>query len=207
VQQAESLRDQARALLAATDGEQIGRLGKDLAELQQQFRALQLPPGVQQRLAKEFQELEQQARDLALETRGRQEHAGWTDLLEKINACAGKKADAETAAGLWQEPGDLPPGIDAQALEAFWQQGPSDGDEEQLREACIALEILAGIDSPAADKKARMNYQMRRLAAGMGRRNDQPEPTLAERINALIALRPTAEWAARFCATLEKISK
>jgi len=207
VKQAESLRDQARALLAAQDDERIGRLGKDLADLQQQFRALELPPGVQQRLAKEFQMLQQQARDLALEIHGRQEQAGWTRLLEKICACAGKFEDEETAAGLWHKSGDLPKGIDAEVLEAFWQQGPSDSVAEQLREACIALEILAGIDSPAADKKARMNYQMRRLAAGMGRRNDQPEPALEERINAFIALRPAAEWAARFCATLEKIRK
>lgn len=207
VQQAESLRDQARALLAAQDDEGIGRLGKDLAELQQQFRALELPPGVQQRLAKEFYSMEQRARDLALEIRGRQEQAGWNRLLEKINACALKTADEETAAGLWHKSGDLPKGIDTEALEAFWQQGPSDGDEEPLREACIALEILAGIDSPVADKKARMNYQMRRLAAGMGRRGNQPEPALEERINALIALRPSVEWAARFCATLEKIRK
>ncbi len=207
VQQAESLRDQARALLTTRDEEHISHLGKDLAELQQQFRALELPPGLQQRLAKEFHAMEQRVRDLALEIRGRQEQAGWTRLLEKINACAVKTADEETAAGLWHKPGDLPEGIDAQALETFWQQGPSDGGEEQLREACIALEILAGIDSPAADKKARMNYQMRRLAAGMGRRNNQPEPALEERINAFITLRPVAGWAARFCATLEKIQK
>ncbi len=207
MKQAESLRDQARALLAAQDDEHSGQPGKTLAELQQQLRAIELPPGVHQRLAKEFQAMEQQARDLALEIRGRQEQAGWTRLLEKINACAGKNADEATTAGLWQESADLPKGIDAQALQAFWQQGPCDGVEEQLRDACIALEILGEIESPAADKKARMNYQMRRLAAGMGRRNDQPEPTLEERINAVIALRPAAGWAARFCATLEKIRK
>jgi len=81
-----------------------------------------------------------------------QEQAQWQHLLEKIKACALKSTDEDTATSLWAKEGELPKGIDAQALESFWRQGPDEGNEEQLREACIAPEIHGEIESPAEDK-------------------------------------------------------
>jgi hypothetical protein len=74
-----------------------------------------------------------------------------------------------------------------------------------LREACIALEILGEIESPAEDKKARMNYQMKRLVEGMGGQQVQAENALQVCINDFIALYPSSGWAERFCAGVEKI--
>ncbi len=187
VEQAEALRDQARALLASKDDEQGLQLNKDLSALKHQLREIELPQPVQQRLARDFQAMETQARDIALEIRRRQEQASWTCLQQKITACAQKAGDAEADASLLQ---GLPKGIDTAALAAFWQQGPSAQNEEQLREACIALEVAAEVESPAADKAARMNYQMRRLAAGMGRRNEEPEPSLEDRIECIPGAAP-----------------
>jgi len=205
VKQAESLRDQARALLAAQDEQQDPQLHKTLSELKQELNRIELPARVQQRLGKDFQSIEKQVRDAAVEIRRRREQASWVRLREKIIACALQPADEGGATNMWQGSSDLPKGVDAAALESFWQQGPGDAAEGQLREACIGLEIFGAIDSPAEDKEARLKYQMQRLVAGMGRRGDLAEPSLEDRINALIALRPAAQWAQRFCAALEKI--
>ena len=205
VKQAESLRDQARALLDSDDDEERLHLKKQLSELKQQFREIELPGGVQQRLGKDFQNIESQARGVVNDIRARQEQAQWHYLLEKIKACAQKSTDEDTAVSLWAKQGELPKGIDAQALESFWHQGPGEGNEEQLREACIALEILGEIESPAEDKKARMNYQMKRLVEGMGSQQAQPENALQVSINDFIALYPSSGWTERFCAGVEKI--
>jgi len=204
VKQAEALRDQARALLNSDDDEQRLHLRKGLSELKQQFREIELPRGVQQRLGKDFQNIESQARDVVNDIRARQEQAQWQNLLEKIKACALKTTDEDTATSLWANEGGLPKGIDTQALESFWNQGPSEGKEEQLREACIALEIHGEIESPAGDKKARMAYQMKRLVEGMGSHQAQPEHTLQDSINDFIALHPSSDWSERFCSVVEK---
>jgi exonuclease SbcC len=204
VKQAESLRDQARALLNSDDDEKRLHLKKELSELKQQFREIELPRNIQQRLGKDFLEIESQARNVVSDIRVRQEQAAWQRLQEKIKACALKATDEKTASQLWQQAAGLPKGIDAEALEAFWQQGPGNIDDEQLREACIALEILGGIDSPEEDKKARMNYQMRQLVEGMGNRKALSEQSLLNSINDFVALRPSNNWAERFCAGVGK---
>ncbi len=203
IKHAESLRDQARALLES-DGEDRLHLMKALSELKQQYLRIELPRGVQQRLGKDLQNIESQARDIVNAIRARQVQAQWQSLLQKIKACALKTTDADTAASLWTSAGELPKGIDTQALESFWQQGPSAGKEEQLREACIALEILGKIESPDEDKKARMNYQMKRLVEGMGSQLAPPEHALQDSINDFIALHPSSGWAERFCSGVEK---
>ncbi len=203
VKQAESLRDRARVLLNSDDEQRL-HLKKDLAELKQQLREIELPRGVQQRLGKDFQNIESQARDVVNEIRARQEQAQWQNLLEKIKACALKSTDEDKATSIWTKEGDLPKDIDAQALESFWRQGPGEGNEEQLREACIALEIHGEIESPAEDKKARMAYQMKRLVEGMGSHQAQPEHTLQDSINNFITLHPSSDWAERFCSGVEK---
>jgi hypothetical protein len=202
VKQAESLRDEARGLLAAQVDEQDLNLHKALAERKQQINQLALPPAVQQRLLKDFQAMEHQARDSAAAFRSRQEAASWSHLQEKMLACALKNDDAGQATGLWQKTGALPKGIDAGALDAWWQQGPSSGMDEPLREACIALEVLSEVESPAAEKKARMDYQMRRLAASMRGEKTVPGQARLNCINEFIALRPSSAWLDRFCSVL-----
>lgn len=207
VKEAESLCDQARGLLAAPGDGQLLNLHKELAELKQQFRQLALPPAVEQRLLKDFQAMEHQARDSAAAFRLGQEAASWNHLQEKMRACTLKNSDAVQATALWQKAGTLPKGINASTLAAFWQQGPCVGMDEQQREACIALEVLAEVESPAEDKKARMNYQMRRLAAGM--RGEKPVPGQARLgcINEFIALRPSENWLDRFFSVLNPAKK
>ena len=65
------------------------------------------------------------------------------------------------------------------------------------------MEILAGVDSPTEDKKARMAYQMQRLVEGMGSGQGDPQQRLLEQVNEFIAMRPPAAWVERFCAGVE----
>jgi len=202
VKEAESLRDQARALLNSKHDDQLNRT---LSGLKQKFLEIGLPAGVQSRLSRDFQAIEKEARGLAQELRRKEEQACWTSLLDKISACALKSSDEAAAGAMWETAGEVPRGIDAEALEQFWQQGPAAGAEGQWRDACIALEILGEIESPPEDKKARMNYQMQRLVTAMGRGSGQPEPSLEEHINGLIGLRPSRQWAERYCSALRQI--
>ncbi len=204
VKQAESLRDQARDLLNSDDDARRLHLKKDLSELKQQFHEIDLPHGVRQRLGKDFQNIESQARNVVNDIRTRQEQAQWQHLLERIRACAAKTTDVDAATTLWAQEVNLPKGIDKQALESFWQDGPSEGNEEQWLEACIALEIFGGIESPVEDKEARMNYQMKRLLEGIGSQQTPAEDALQVSINHFVALHPPSHWTERFCAGVEK---
>ncbi|MBV1932532.1 MAG: DUF349 domain-containing protein [Porticoccaceae bacterium] len=205
VTQAETLLAQAHTLLNSDDDDQRLRLKKDLAELSQQFYNIELPDKVRQRLSKDFNDLGNKAEVVIKQIRAKREQANWDYLSEKIRACTLKNTDPDTANELWQQQGELPKGIDKKSLEIFWQQGPSSDSDEQLREACIALEIFGELESPAEDKTARMNYQMQRLVKGAGKQTGQATQTLQSNINDFIGLRPASDWAQRFCLNLEKI--
>ena len=102
--------------------------------------------------------------------------------------------------------GDIPKGIETEALEAWWEQGSDEKrPENDLLDACIGIEILASVDSPAKDKKARMAYQMQRLVEGMGSGQGDSQQRLLEQVNGFIAMRPPREWVERFCAGVEAV--
>jgi exonuclease SbcC len=139
----------------------------------------------------------------AAKLRALKEQQRWPNLLEKMRACAMKTSDEKQATELWEKESDLPRGIDTEALAAWWEQGPDDKClEDNLHQACIGIEILAGVDSPPEDKKARMAYQMQRLVEGMGSAAalGSQEDRLLEQVNNFIAMRPTGEWVERFCS-------
>jgi hypothetical protein len=127
----------------------------------------------------------------------------WQHLFARMRACAVRSADPEEAGRLWEADGGIPTGVDAGALESLWQDGPGDEPEEALREACIALEVLAGVDSPAEDKDARMAYQMQRLVEGMGSQQADDRQRLIDGINAFLGMRPSGEWLERYCRGLQ----
>jgi len=139
----------------------------------------------------------------AAKQRALKEQQRWPTLLEKMQACALKAADEAEATKLWEKEGDLPRGIDTEALAAWWKKGPDKKlTENDARQACIGIEILAGVDSPPEDKQARMAYQMQRLVEGMGSAGalGNKEEQLVEQVNSFMAMRPTAEWVERFCS-------
>jgi len=146
----------------------------------------------------------ERARTEAAAERKRHAEEQWQRLLNRMQACALKTEDPDQASTLWGEDADLPKGIDAEALDAWWQGGPGEAAPEDLRTACIAMEVLAGIESPPEEKQARMAYQMQRLAEGMGRGQESSRERLLSLINQFSALRPSAAWTSRFCAGAKK---
>ena len=167
----------------------FARLGEERQQRNAEARAR-----AEQRQANERDRAEQAAQ------RKRQEQEQWQRLLDRMQACALKAAQPEQALALWEGEQDLPKGIDPSALDAWWDQGATEADGDRLRTACIALEVLAGVDSPAEDKQARMAYQMQRLVEGMGGGQADNRERLLDQINQFIAMRPPAEWVGRFCS-------
>jgi hypothetical protein len=167
----------------------FARLGEERQQRNAEARAR-----AEQRQATERSRAEQAAQ------RKRQEQERWQRLLDRMQACALKAEQPEQALALWEGEQDVPRGIDPSALDAWWDQGAAEGDPEALRTACIALEVLAGVDSPPEEKQARMAYQMQRLVEGMGGGLADDGERLLEQINRFIAMRPEAEWVGRFCS-------
>lgn len=149
-------------------------------------------------------QVQERARAEQVAERRRLEQERWQRLLDRMQACGLKPSDPGQAIALWGEDEDVPKGIAGAALQAWWQDGPEEADADTLREACIALEVLAGIESPPEEKQARMAYQMKRLVEGMGSGPGDSRERLLEAINCFIALRPPGEWVGRFCRGLEK---
>jgi len=137
----------------------------------------------------------EQARQRALKEQQR-----WPNLLDKLRACAIRVQDEEQAKALWEKEEDIPKGIDASALETYWEKGPDDKlPDDESRQACIAMEVFLSLDSPPEDKEARMAYQMSRLLEGLGSQQDDRDQQLLQQVNNFIALRPQAAWLERFC--------
>lgn len=166
----------------------FARLGEERQQRNSAVRAK-----AEQRQANERARAEQAAE------RKRREQQQWQCLLDRMQACALKAEKPDQASALWEGEESPPRGIDAAALDAWWDQGPDAGDEDRLRTACIAIEVLAGVESPSADKQARMAYQMQRLVEGMGSGPADSRELLLDQINQFIALRPQAKWVGRFC--------
>ena len=132
--------------------------------------------------------------------RALKEQQRWPHLLELFQACVIKAEDDKKATEVWEKEGDIPTGVDKIALKAWWDSGPDDKlTEDVQREACIAMEILLGVDSPVEDKEARMAYQMKRLLEGLGSQQGEHQERLIQQVNEFIAMRPQAVWLDRFC--------
>jgi hypothetical protein len=210
---------QARAFVELED---LGEAIQGAKSIQREWKDVGITPvQVDRRLWKEFRKAcdgvfarldeqrehrnaEAKERARQAEDRKRKLAERWPRLLNRMQACALKAADEEKASKLWGEEGDLPKGIDQAALEAWWEDCAVDnGSEDDLRESCIALEILLGLDSPPEDKDVRMAYQMQRLVEGMGSRQADSGQRKLELINEFIVKRPSAQWVERFCNNLE----
>lgn len=205
VQQAEALRDQAKALLANPEDSSIAQLPRSIAELKAEILAIDLPPPVQQGLNKQLQVLEAQARDLVKQARQQQEQQAWAQLADRMLDSSKTQPESQPEAVPEDAWDNLPKGIDSGILREFSEKGPAAGNDEKCREACIALEVFGEIESPVEDKQARMNYQLGRLTQGLGKQVLEPEEELLGHINAFIAVRPTTPWVKRFCSSLQQI--
>ncbi len=146
---------------------------------------------------------EEQVRSERVERKKRDRQERWQRLLRQMEACAFRTEDEARAIELWGDGNELPDGIDGEALAAWWQQGSADDDPEGPRQACIGLEVLAGIDSPPEEKQARMAFLMQRLVEGMGAEHIDDHERLRTLVNQFIGLRPPREWVQRFAGSIE----
>lgn len=174
----------------------FARLGEEREQRNADHRAR-----IEERRAAEKARAEQAA------ARKRQKQERWQRLLDRLQACAIKADDSAKAESLWGEEEDLPKGIDTGALEAWWNDGAGGSDEAACREGCIALEVLAGRESPPEDKEARMAYQMKRLVEGMGGQHENDRQRLLDIVNGYIELRPAGGTVSRFCEGLTAAAK
>lgn len=202
ISEAEELIKKGRALIA----EGNPHLKKELGELHAALRAIDLPGRIRTQLNRQFSELENEVRNQAAAERKLKEQRGWDMLTQCIRASAVNSADSDEAN--WQDLEQLPRGIDVPVLETFRAEGPGDISEDELREACIALEVLFEKDSPAEDKQARMAYQMKRLVEGMGGQQAvNADEQLLDAINRFMQMKPGPEWAERFCGTVDSVKR
>ncbi len=220
--QADLILQQAKAALDQGDEEERIHLSSKLAELRQTLDALGLPEYSLKRYSGRFHTLEDKAQEIIGGIRSRQRQERWQGLAKRMLGCSYKSADEKKAAALWDQNEKLPRGVDAQVLEGFWEQGPNNDPKkdpkkdakkdatEASRDLCIAMEILLGLESPVADRQARMDFQVRRMQEeGLGgavleQPGDQLDSVL-DLINRFIALRPAPQMAERFCACLASI--
>jgi exonuclease SbcC len=203
IEQANGLLEQARTLLDSDDKQRL-HLKRDLTALRSELHGIDLPRSVQQQLVKKLADMEREANSIVRDIRARQEKDRWQHLLQRMKACSLKVLDEKQALTLWEQDSDIPKGIETAALDDYWQQGPGEIPDAEQQEACIALEIHIGIDSPPEDKDARMAYQMKRLVEGMGSGQTDDAQRLLELINEFIVMRPSSERLERFSQGLEK---
>lgn len=190
------LRDQLAAILAES-GELITQQGK-VQGLVEQWGEIDRPEreiqGAFQRLLEDYrQQLENERRQKEQQERERL----WSksQLLHDIaQAQHERRADAKFGARIkaaW--PAESSDASDEQTLDdcfETWLQNPAatyaeddaEAMSERARLLCIRLEFLAGLPSPEADAKLRMQYQVDRLAqsmAGSGERQSAAQEARA----------------------------
>ena len=179
----EALAGQAEQLAEVDDAELDQAEGR-MKALRSEWEAAGRRPGhLSERFEKAERAVEKRLRD--------RRHAAQRQALEQLDQLAGavqsawqERQSGQTPAIEMPEPG--PDGESASALraaaqmladpdvatESIAEQASENG--HQARQVIIEMEFLAGLDSPAEDRQARMNFQVERLAQRMSERGDAP---------------------------------
>jgi hypothetical protein len=187
----------ARAVALCEEAEQLadgheadpGSLAKRLAELGDEFDALELPRSAARDLRRRFSRAQERGEALVRRARARAIRDGWVRALDagdRVRACVSAAA-RELAADEYQPlrvaAAESVAALDAPQLRAVRatlerqleaatsgasRHDPAAG-EEALRTICVRAELLAGLDTPPEDAERRREHQMRRLVEAMGR--------------------------------------
>jgi len=169
------------------------------------FHNLQLPKGPYQKLRKRLETAQQAQQQLLNDEKVKAAQQSWLALADKLKAIALKSSNADQADSLWSQEAKLPKSIDQNLLTQNWENTPAMGSEEEIRKACINLEILAEANSPEEDKTLRMELQVQRLAAGLGQQGSIIEQ-LNQQLANWLSLNPGIEWTERFNQSLLKLA-
>ena len=181
VSKAEALVSNAEAAVANDDMTLIKQARTDID-------AMELPKGAHIRLTRALGEFEQQIqarKHAAVEAKAK---GRWDTLQAALLNSVSEGSEAP-------QQGDLPNGIDATW---FTQDKSADVSASEL---CIAMEILADVESPESDKQARMSVQVKRLAEGLGKGRSKDEER-SELVKQWLTADADKELAERFVKAL-----
>ncbi len=149
------------------------------------LRDADLPKSAQQRLLKAISDVEKQLNAKANAEAEAAAKARWTDLIAALRQ---GKAAAEVNAS------ELPANVAVR-----WNEEHAGADATEL---CIAMEILAGVDTPDAEQTRRMELQVQRLAQGLGKGLSKDDE-VASLISQLFHTDATDSQRERFIKALE----
>jgi len=210
IEQAEAIVINAEAIVAEM-GNEIKAEQKDaLQQCQSDFAELSLPKAVYAKLRKRLSDAQQQQEESISQAKLAKKQQAWITLTDKLSAISLKAQDADKATALYQPDESefkLPQGIDKALLVSKWQtEGSAQSSVEALRDGCIGLEIIAGLDSPADDQQARMAFQVKRLAQGLGQAGSLQQQ-ISDSVSQWLALSADESWQQRYNQALLAAAK
>ncbi len=210
IEQAEAIVINAEAIVAEM-GNEIKAEQKDaLQQCLSDFAELSLPKAVYAKLRKRLSDAQQQQEESISQAKLAKKQQAWITLTDKLSAISLKAQDADKAAALYQPDESefkLPQGIDKALLVSKWQtEGSAQSSVEALRDGCIGLEIIAGLDSPADDQQARMAFQVKRLAQGLGQAGSLQQQ-ISDSVSQWLALSADESWQQRYNQALLAAAK
>ncbi|MDF1763070.1 MAG: DUF349 domain-containing protein, partial [Oleibacter sp.] len=177
-----AIETQVQAAVSAADT-LADNAAQQLRDARDAMNASDLPKGAAVRLQKMLEQAEDAMRQQRQSAVNAAVQASWDALLTAI------AENADTA------PDALPEGIDG----AWFSQTKTD---ENAADLCISMEILADIDTPAAEQAQRMQVQVKRLAEGLGR-GVSKEQERAQLIQQWLSTSACSEQAQRFANALK----
>ncbi|CCK76343.1 conserved hypothetical protein [Oleispira antarctica RB-8] len=206
IEQAQAILIKAEAAAQESNTENKEALQLCLSE----FSELSLPKALYAKLRKRLADAQQQQDDLVSHAKVAKKQQAWITLTDRLLAISLKSSDAEQAATLYKaDEADLklPQGIDKSQFESKWNEAPAEmSNTDELRDACIALEIAAELQSPAEDQQARMAYQVQRLAQGLGQAGNLQQQ-ISDSVNQWLTLNADQAWQQRYNQALLAAAK
>ncbi len=179
-----TLCENAEALAASEDAE-IEAASGPLAGLEAEFNQHgRVPPALRKRMEAAIQRHRQRVHELD-EARERAAQAHLDALVDALQSVwKARSADKTATIDRPEVPDDdaLARTLDDR-LDAFLADDATPDVlaeqvqrfTDQARQVCVEMECLSGLDSPAADKQLRMDYQLGRLAGRLGEGAERPD--------------------------------
>lgn len=175
IEQANAITARAEAIANEAKAGASAEQKEALQLCQNEFAELSMPKAVYTKLRKRLADAQQALEESAVVAKQAKKQQAWMTLTDRLTAISLKASDAQQAESLYKADATdlkLPKGIDSALVEAKWNSTAENSADisatDELREACIALEIAAELASPAEDQQARMAYQVKRLSQGLG---------------------------------------
>jgi exonuclease SbcC len=180
-----------------------------------EFAELSLPKALYSKLRQRLSDAQQQQDTLFSQDKVAKKQQAWITLTNKLSAISIKADDSSQADALYQADAadlKLPQGIDKSLVENKWNDASVDrsatelSSSDALRDACIALEIAAELASPAEDQRARMAYQVQRLAQGLGQ-TESLQQQISNSVSQWLILNADQAWQQRYNKALLAAAK